>query len=79
MREFRAGAQIASSFLIRLASPEASVGSCSSRRFWDALLCRNWWLLYAFRRVILPLPVILNRFAAVLFVLSFDIFFGTFS
>lgn len=34
-------------------------------------MCKNWWLLYDFRRVIFPDPVILNRLAAVLFVFSF--------
>lgn len=33
------------------------------------------WLFALFRRVIFPVPVILNRFAAVLFVLIFGIFF----
>lgn len=38
-------------------------------------LCRNWWLLWLLRRVIFPVPVILNLFAADLFVLIFGIFF----
>src|SRR5688572_7174887 len=57
------------SFLTRFASPLQSSGSLSSRRFWLLLLWKNMWLLYAFRRRILPVPVILNRFAAV-----FDVF-----
>jgi len=56
---------------MRFFSPLNSVGSCSSRRFRLAFLCRNWWLLCDFRRVIFPVPVILNRFAAVLLVLIF--------
>ena len=59
----------------RFFSPLKSSGSDSSRLFCDPLLCRNWWLLYDFRRVIFPDPVTLNRFEAVLFVFSFD-FFG---
>ena len=58
---------------MRFFSPLNSVGSASRRLFCDALLCRNWWLLCDFRRVIFPVPVILNRLAAVLFVFSFGI------
>jgi len=58
---------------MRFCSPWNTTGSSSRRRFLDAPLCRNWWLLCDFRRVIFPVPVILNRFAAVLFVFSFGI------
>jgi len=63
-----------SSRRIRFCSPRNTSGSCSSLRFRDAILCRNWWLLNDFRRVIFPVPVILNRLTAVLFVLIFGIF-----
>jgi len=59
---------------MRLRSPLKISGSCSRRRFSEAPLCKNWWLLWDFRRVILPVPVILNLLTAVLFVFSFGIF-----
>lgn len=55
-------------------SPLNNTGSLSKRRFCDLLLAKNMWLLALFRRVIFPVPVILNLFAAVLFVLIFGIF-----
>lgn len=58
---------------MRFCSPWNTSGSSSSRRLRDAFLCRNWWLLCVLRRVIFPVPVILNRFAAVLLVLIFGI------
>lgn len=55
-----------------------STGSPSSRRRRLWLLLKNMWLLPLLRLVILPVPVILNRFAAVLFVLIFGMaFLGT--
>ena len=63
-----------SNLRMRFCSPWNTSGSDSSRRLADFRLCWNWWLLWVFRRVIFPVPVILNRFAAVLFVLIFGIF-----
>ncbi len=62
---------------IRFCSPWNTSGSSSNLLFREAFLCRNWWLLNDFRRVILPVPVILNRLTAVLFVLIFGIFLLT--
>jgi len=63
-----------SSRLIRFCSPRNTSGSCSNLLLREDILCRNWWLLNDFRRVIFPVPVILNRLTAVLFVLIFGIF-----
>src|SRR5579862_4173897 len=62
----------------RFCSPLKRVGSSSRRRFSEPPLCRNWWLLCDRRRVIFPVPVTLNRFAAVLFVFNFGILLFTY-
>lgn len=59
--------------MIRFFSPLKRTGSDSSRRFCAPLLWKNMWLFPDFRRVILPEPVTLKRFAAVLFVFIFGI------
>lgn len=58
----------------RLSSPLNSTGSPSRRRRCDLLLLKNMWLLPLLRRVIFPVPVILKRFAADLWVLIFGMF-----
>ena len=65
---------ITSRRLTRFCSPLNTSGSPSSLRFRLAFLCRNWWLLCDFRRVIFPVPVTLNRLTAVLFVFSLTFF-----